>query len=322
MIPNNIKIKMCKFCKSGDKTIEDVAKRFNISLSTARNRCHLLHLPVKKKVQKLNEGIIEFCKYGDKTVEDVAKRFNISLSTVRYKKDDLKLDVLPKEIGKVKRNARILKLVEDDDLTYKEIGELFGVTRQAVAGIILRSGYSRWDSRRKKFKAIAKNINNDIKLGLTYKEINEKYTYSTLANLTARNLLPSLFSDLLEKRNRLITKKYKGEIAKSIVQSEDYDLNNPNGINTLSGVYSISSKNGFKKYPKIGRRCDGGTFEDKKILRYIQNKRDKHGWTFKKIAEKLTRLGYKTLTGKEFDMPNVVYKYNAYKKNKYKRLNY
>ena len=90
----------------------------------------------------------------------------------------------------------------------------------------------------------------------------------------------------------------------------------------IKNVYNISTKQGFKKYPKIGDRSKGGTFEDKKILRYIQDKRDNKGWTYKKIADKLNILGYRTLTGKIFDVPNVLYKYNAYKKNKYKRLEY
>ena len=106
------------------------------------------------------------------------------------------------------------------------------------------------------------------------------------------------------------------------------------GVETLGNLYGRGLLSRFyhnilnerdalitEKYEKE-RAIDIVKSSDKKILRYIEKKRDKHGWSFNDIAIKLNKLGYKTLTGKVFDMPNVYYKYHAYKKNKYKRLKY
>jgi predicted DNA-binding protein YlxM (UPF0122 family) len=274
-----------------------------------------------KELEKIKYAkFIGFCKNGDKTIEEIRDKFSLNKSQVLYRLNKFNLGFIKSKRGKVIRNEKILKLVKEDELTYREIGEIFGISRQCVHGIINSSGYSRWSDRKKKYRTIANNVKRDIKLGVSYIEIREKYTYSVLTNLYSRGLLPPLYTKILIDRNELITHRYKRERAIDIVKSDDIGVNNPNGVETQRSVYTIASNNGFKKFPKIGRRCDGGTFEDKKILRYIEKKRDKDGWSFKDIADKLTHLGYKTLTGKYFDMANVYYKYNAYKKNKYKIL--
>jgi hypothetical protein len=72
----------------------------------------------------------------------------------------------------------------------------------------------------------------------------------------------------------------------------------------------------------IGDKSNGGIFEDRKILQYIQKKRDINKWIFIRISDKLNKLGYKTITGKEFTMCNTLAKYKAYKIKKHKRIRF
>jgi hypothetical protein len=269
------------------------------------------------------KNFIEFCKDGDRTIKEITEHFDMKEATVysRLRRLNLSYSKLCKH--DIVRNETILKLVKQDELTYQEIGDIFGITKQRVKGIVYKSGYSRWAIRKVKYEVIGKDVKNDLKLGLTYPEIRDKYGIKTLDRLVYNKLIPRLYTKSINKRNDEITKRYKKQRAIDIVKSKDIDVNNPNGVQQEKSVYSIASNNGYRKYPKIGRRCDGGTFEDKKILRYISKKRDKDKWTFKRISDKLNSLGHKTLTGKEFTIPNVIYKYNAHKKkNKYKRLKY
>tara|TARA_R110000851_G_scaffold248445_2_gene400961 strand:+ start:481 stop:1470 length:990 start_codon:yes stop_codon:yes gene_type:complete len=315
------------FAKNGDKTVKDVMDEYDLNPAQAKSRLKKLNLEYIniRKPQKIKEShliIIGFIKKEKRTILEIMDKFNISDSRTRYiiKKYGLTYNKLTNK--EFLRNEQILKLLVEDDKTYEEIGNIYGISKQRIRQLAYKSNFKRYAIRKVKYTEIAKEILLDIKLGMLYSEIREKYTYAVIRNVCSRGLLSNLYTDFISKRNTTITKKYKETIARKIIESSDSELLNPNKINGLSNIYRIACEDGFKRYPKIGNRNKGGTFEDKKILRYITKKRDKDGWSFRRITDKLQRLGHKTLTGKVFDTPNVYYKYNAYKKNKYKRVSY
>jgi predicted XRE-type DNA-binding protein len=167
---------------------------------------------MREKVKLMKyKHFIEFCKDGDKTIEQIAEHFNITKNTAYRRVRRLNLKYAKQCQDKIIRNETILKLVKQDKLTYKEIGELFGITKQRVKSIIYKSGYSRWTIRKVKNKAIAKEVTKDLKLGLTYTEIRDKYTKKTLNRLVYNNLIPSLYLKTLEERNDTITIRKKGQ---------------------------------------------------------------------------------------------------------------
>jgi hypothetical protein len=84
----------------------------------------------------------------------------------------------------------------------------------------------------------------------------------------------------------------------------------------VDSIYRINTKNNIRRYPQIINRHKGGLFESKEVIKLIKNKKDKKNWTFKQIAEELNKLGYKTITGKEYTEPNTYQKYLAIKQNK------
>ena len=121
----------------------------------------------------------------------------------------------------------------------------------------------------------------------------------------------------MNKRNNEITSQFiKGTTAKIITNKTEPILISPTHITSVDSIYRINTKNNIRRYPQIINRHKGGLFESKDVIKLIKNKRDKKNWTFKQIAEELNKLGYKTITGKEYTEPNTYQKYLAIKQNK------
>ena len=223
-----------------------------------------------------------------------------------------------------KRNAEIIKLIEDG-LTYSEIGKKYGLTKQGISNIAIKYGIKGgYKKHTNYYPKLVKKILGDIDGGvLTYQELKEKYDLNetTMSRLRYHGIT-NLYSQFMDVRNSEILNEYKNKTAKNVTKVINSKLDDPNRITTENGVYRVTNKVGYKKYPKIGNRNAGGSFEDRKILKYIADKRDNHSWTFQKISDKLNKLGYKSISGVEFNMMLVRYKYKSYKKNKYKRLKY
>jgi DNA-binding CsgD family transcriptional regulator/uncharacterized protein YerC len=298
-----------------------ISKKYGISL-VERNR--LLREGKSPKVlfrsdKKIKKKVINQIKKG-KSRPKIADKYGITVYKVKVIAQENNLTIPRPQKRDKKRHKEILNILKSGALTYDEIGEKFGITKQRVSQIAKFNGYSRWGQIRENKAKFVKKIKKDIKKGLSYNDIYEKHNLKEKRDLLNDTDLSSLFTDMMATRNEAIKKQYRTKTAKKVMKLKDYELNNPNTINDINTVYRVSSKLGYKKYPMIGNRSAGGVFEDKKILKYIERKKDKDGWSFPMITYKLNRMGRKTLTGKEFTTPNVIAKYHAYKKNKYKRV--
>lgn len=220
---------------------------------------------------------------------------------------------------KTKRNEEIQKLILKGE-TFQSIGEKFGISKQRVRQLAVGLGVSRWKEKRAlkktRFKAFIKDIKARmlvsemaVKHNLSEKEVREIYKHQT-GEL--------LLTVLREKRDSKIVKDFKaGSTAISIVKNPSEILKNPLKITTTNNIYSINTRNGVKRYPEVGNRSKGGTFQNKRVINLIVNRRDK-GQTFGEILTEMNERGYRTVTGRIFKQSNIAQIY-YYAKNK---LNY
>lgn len=206
------------------------------------------------------------------------------------------------------RNERLVNDIAEGKLTYSEIGEIYGVTKQRVQQFASKNNIFRWKESRETKRKLKEDIKTDIINGLTYEEINEKYSYKTLALSTVIGM--KLKSTLLEKRNKEIVNLYKQMTAKEALNIPISALDNPYRIHDQNMVYKISAQMGYKKYSAVGDRSKGGCFEKKEVIRLIRKLRNK-GMSFRKISDRLNEKGIKTIQGKEYTSANLQRVYHA-----------
>ena len=96
------------------------------------------------------------------------------------------------------RNDRLVKDIIGGELSYREIGEIYGVTKQRVYQFAKQNNISRWKNNREIRRKLKENIQTDIINGLTYVEINKKYSYKNMSLSAATGL--KLKTTLLEKK--------------------------------------------------------------------------------------------------------------------------
>lgn len=249
-------------------------------------------------------------------ISSIAKNLNISHGTVKRATRANGIDIdgrikSGKRKQKKERNERIYKLLLQGK-KYGYISEKMNVTRQRVYQVAQTYNFSRWEESRKKHKDIITNIQKDINSGLSYQEIVHKHnlTKNEKSQLRRWGLSESLYNHYQNKRNQNIINKYKsGETALQIITSKDKIINDPKGVKTINQVYSICTKQGIYKYPKVGRRTDGRSFESVKILKLIKDLREEKEFSFDAITNYLNAKNYKTICGKVFTSPNVRCKY-------------
>lgn len=204
------------------------------------------------------------------------------------------------------KREKILKDIKKG-ASYKEIGLKYGITKQRIYQIAKMNNVSRWDESRNKAKETYKNVVKELKNNIPAKEIYKKYgrragtIYKKINNETPYE------KQIRVRDNDIISKFNKGLMAKEII---DLDTNE---LTSITSIYRINTKNGNKRYPTIGNRSAGGSFENKKIIKLIVKLRD-NGSSFIEITNKLNDLGYKTITGRKFTTPNVTVKYHQYYK--------
>lgn len=270
---------------------------------------------VNCKSRRLTPRILELYKNTDLTSCEIGKLINLSTVIVKRvaKENGISKDRYikrPKSHHYDKeRNDKIINLIRQG-LTYDEVGEQMGITKQRVCQIAKYNNISRWDESREFKVNLISRIKEDIDNQLPYTDIVEKHNLRIKGYLLRDTELSGLYTDMLIKRNEAIKKKYEVRTAEEIINDNDYNITNPTKPTSINCVYRIASSLGFKKYPMIGDRSKGNTFEDRTILKYIRDRRDKDGWTFKKIACELNKLNYRTVTGKLFTTSNVNYKYH------------
>jgi AraC-like DNA-binding protein len=218
----------------------------------------------------------------------------------------------------IEREKEIINLI-DNNWTLTTIATKFNITKQRVGQIAKKNNISIWNKIRTKKKTMHQNILNDINNDIQYKDIIKKYNLpkSKLSDSFKSIQKESLTTFIMNKRNNEITSQFiKGTTAKIITNKTEPILISPTHLTSVGSIYRINTKNNIRRYPQIINRHKGGLFESKEVIKLIKNKRDKKNWTFKQIAEELNKLGYKTITGKEYTEPNTYQKYLAIKQNK------
>jgi len=113
---------------------------------------------------------------------------------------------------RLKRDEEIKNLFHHTDLTYTEIGKVYGVTKQCINQIAKRMGISRWEESRKR---------NEVILDLRKKR-----------------------KQKLHERNQLIVKEYRTKTAKQLIEDNGYELK----PQTIYHINSNSTK--FRKIPR------------------------------------------------------------------------
>lgn len=218
----------------------------------------------------------------------------------------------------IEREKEIINLI-DNNWTLTSIATKFNITKQRVYQIAKKNNISIWNKIRTNKKTMHQNILNDINNDIQYKDIIKKYNLpqSKLSDSFKSIQNESLNTFIMNKRNNEITSQFiKGTTAKIITNKTEPILISPTHLTSVDSIYRINTKNNIRRYPQIINRHKGGLFESKDVIKLIKNKRDKKNWTFKQIAEELNKLGYKTITGKEYTQPNTYRKYLAIKQNK------
>lgn len=264
-----------------------------------------------KKIKEIRKKI-----RGEQLIKPELKKKLDRLKIRKEKLIEKKLIEKTKKFDKIKTNQNreeIINLIKSGE-KYRIIGEKFNITRQRVHQYAMSIGFSKHRYLKENKKFLYDKIKADINNGLKYKEIIKKYKITTsylnyVFSIFEKEYIP-LYTKELNDRNSVITNKFiKGNTATSITKDKDKELANPNKVSTVGRVYTINTKNGIKRYPKIGNRSAGGTFERKSIITAIINGHEKKGLTFQEIADRLNASGKKTITGKEYTMANVNQKY-------------
>ena len=220
-----------------------------------------------------------------------------------------------KVIFEKRRNAIVNEL--NKGRTLISVANEFGVTKQRIAGIAKDFGIQRRkDGQKRKFDLFNAFI-LDIKDNMSLDEIAEKHSISRveLKDIYKYVTGDNLACNLRVKRNKEISTKFlRGKTATNIIVDTSPALKNPLKIKCRNSIYSINTANGVKRYPQIGDRRKGGTFQNKKAINLIVKRRDK-GDTFTEIQKELTKRGYKTVTGLDFRIETICQLYK-YTKNK------
>jgi transposase len=175
-------------------------------------------------------------------------------------------------VSDLKREKQIIRLLSSNK-GYAEVAKKFGVSRQRIYQIADRNNIIGIRVKKKESRQIlVENLKKELENGLSIREMSIKYNLSVeqIKNQFKIETSLSLFSLMVKTRNEKINNDFiSGSTAKKIVNDTDKFLSNPVKVTTLDYVYMLNTKKGIKRYPKIGRRCDGGTFEDPKIINFI-----------------------------------------------------
>lgn len=281
------------------------------------------YLEKNKKVRKVSDcksvifepQIMELLN-KDVDISKIAKKLKLSITTVKKVARNNGIDIDGRiKSGKLKqkteRNERIYKMLLQGK-KYQDIADKMKVTKQRIYEIATFHNFSRWEESRKKHKEIIEKVQKDIDLCLSYKFIIKKHnlTKSQMSKLCYYGLQAPIKVQCREKRNKKIGTEYvSGKKAIEIIASKDKVLNNPQNIKGVSNIYSICTKQGIYKYPKVGRRIDGGSSEDVSILRLVKKLRDEKELSFEEIANHLNAKKHKTVCGKRFNFANARFKY-------------
>jgi len=312
-----------KHVYEGILSLKQLSTRFKISVDSIRliiNKYNLKYIsPIDCKIiheLEISTPLETICKIF-RVKEDKVKRMSkkYSLPLIISRQD--RVTERTREIGEFIKNK--------PNITFVEVGEKYKIGKSRVSQIAILSGVGhRYVNNRKYWKDKCKTIFNSLNTNTDIEKIAKENDITTLELCQKFNYYygESLTNIILKNRNANITETYKsGVSAKKILKLENDILINPRKINTANHIYSINSKNGFKRFPKIGNRSNGGVFEDRKILKDINRLRNS-GKSYSEICDWLNDKNKLTVMGVPFTPANVRFKYLAYQDKKNKRLKY
>lgn len=270
---------------------------------------------VNRLKDKKNKEILTAIKSG-LIYKEIGNKFGITISKVFKisRKNGVNKCSLNRNLRGY-RNKVILKDIKDG-FTYAKIGKKFGVTKARVHQIAIFNNIHRRETNRKVRVDKIKKIVRDIKLGASLSEITTKYRINrkdTLKLLISTKINNKTIVDYFRsKRDKAIVNYFlKKNTANQIINKVDGKLAEPVKITTISRVYQINAKHRIKRYPKIGNRHAGGSFDNKNTLKLIVKYHDKDNLSFREITEKLNKMKLKTVCGFKFQTQNVYYKYHS-----------
>jgi hypothetical protein len=281
-------------------TIKKVAKENNIS----KDRTKISGSNCKSK--RLKESILDLYN-TNLTSSEIAKKLDLSTPTIKKvgRENGISKERLDKRPACVwldeVRNGKIIEAIKSGE-KYHVIAAEFKISRQRVYQFALANDLTRWKANRLKFEAIVEKINSDYDAGMSYDELVIKYDMNdaSFKHRLQYYGLDSLVNRFREVRNTEIVKQYRMMPATSVVSNTNPILNDPIKINTVRSIYSISVKNGFRKYPNIIRGFKG-IFVDPSVLKIIKARKNSSiRYTNQMIADELNKKGFKTSYGNEF----------------------
>lgn len=265
------------------------------------------------KSRRLESKIMKLIN-KDNDISEICQKLNMSHTTIKKVVIANGIDIdgrikAGKLRRKTKRNERIYKKLLNGE-KYQDIAENMNITKARVEQVAVLYKYSRWEESRKRRQEIVEKLNKDIHSGLSYQKILKKYK-PVLNFIRSHSDFPKrLYNYFMNKRNVEIGVKYQsGKKARKIISSDNKIINDPQKVKSLSNIYAICSKQGIYKYPKVGRRIDGGSFEKVSILRLVKDLREVKQFSFEAIANYLNSKNHKTICGKSFNMANARFKY-------------
>jgi DNA-binding CsgD family transcriptional regulator len=258
--------------------------------------------------QELEDKIIKKIQKG-KDVSKIANKYGIDTTKVRYIAKKNNLTITRKIRYDQKRLKKIVKAIKKGEQTYSEIGKDFGISKARVYQFALDNDLRRnVNSKAEKLQAI-KDIEADIASGMPYEKLRRKHDLSRarIGTLEYHGFKGNLATRYRGIRNEEIVTQYKKSTAKEVLSSDKEVLKDPNRINSQQSVYAVAGKAGFKKYPKIGRRCDGGLFLEKEAIKIIKRMKARkvRVATNAMIADELNKKGFTSAMGKPY-LPHMI----------------
>lgn len=313
---NIFKEEILKLAKNNIATIE-ISKNLGLSYNTVKmvldnNNHEIIRKKSNSKSVQFTSKIMKLI-HENVSISKISKKLNLHTSTIKKIAKINGIDIDERTLkAKKERNELIYKMLLSGE-KYQIIADKMNVSKARIEQVAKTYNYSRWDESKKKYNILVEKIINDFNTGTTYEELVKKYNLNNKI-LYSRLQYHGLPSDLLKqcriKRNEKIVSEYKsGKKAVDIINSKHEIVNQPHKINSLSRIYAICSKQGVYKYPKVGKRIDGGSSENCEILRLVKHLKENKNFTFEAIANHLNSKKYKTVCGKRFNMANARFKY-------------
>lgn len=313
---NKLKSEIFKLAKKNIATAE-IAKSLDLNYTTVKtillsNGFEIIRKESNSKSKKFESQIMDLI-HKNLSAANISKKLNIHTTTIKKIARANGIDIDERTLrAKKERNELIYKLLLSGE-KYQDIADKMNVSKARIEQVAKKYNYKRWDESKKKYELLTEQITNDFNAGATYETLEKKYNLNNktfYSRLQYHGLPGDLLRQCKIKRNEKIAAEYKsGKKAIDIINSKNKNVIQPNRISSLSSIYNICSKNGVYKYPKVGRRIDGGSFEDFEVLRLVKHLKEDKKFTFEAIAKHLNSKKFKTVCGKKFNMANARFKY-------------